>query len=142
MLWPRTTRAQSKMHGLHEHWVTETEYGGPKFLNDPKLAAVAITSSERRLHATNKALHDAGVYEYQVFVEMKNWQTTETESAEIERQSAIDNDDAKIAADLMLKDTFAPAGTSPVSKTHRKLNNKIMKISTARRQSKMIQRKR
>lgn len=76
-----TERATTDDTTEAEVWVTETEYAGPKWLNDKAQAAIAITAMTSRPHKRNAALRAAGVLEYLVIVDEKKSTTTLRQSA-------------------------------------------------------------
>ena len=67
-----------------EEWVTEDKYGGPDYLNNPRLAAEAIKGMESRPFKHNEVLRKMGVLEY------KRIKDTKSTSKNLVKKTTID----------------------------------------------------
>ena len=117
-----TSRTITKNDNRREVWLTQSQLGGPEYLNDPELAKIAIESCESRPHSTNKALRDAKVLEYQWFVDKKDVNKRLQEKAELNTEAVLEEGDVEgVKSTLEIWDATKPLpGTKRPAKRARK----------------------
>eukprot|EP00959_Pyramimonas_sp_CCMP1952_P464874 9487327-Pyramimonas_sp.AAC.1 len=97
----RTERTERVENNTIEVWLTESECGGPKYLNNLDHAKIAVTTCEWRYHSSNKALHDAKVKEYKVRVSWDLYQKAKQDTVGVEQKAEIGNDDAAAVSEAL-----------------------------------------
>lgn len=107
-----TIVAQDNIADEEAQWLTESEYAGPKGINDTKLAAIAIVDFESRPHSTSKSLRAAGVLEYKIVTDKTiNRKRNSSEAMVSASMSSLDADEYEEVKQAM--DKNSPPTTNP-----------------------------